>query len=108
MPRVFEDNSKWSKKVVIPNQSMTLSEILRRFVKREPLPVSQEGIYHEGEYDLEKLAKEDFVVKDEVLDEVKKTVARRKKVAEDMIAAAKAPKEPVIPKPVDPKDIPPQ
>lgn len=61
---------KGVKKHVVPNQSMTLHEIIRRFIKREALPVSHEGTYEDRyDYDLEKLANEDLTVKDEVLQE---------------------------------------
>lgn len=53
-------------------QSMSLQEILRRFVRKESLPISKEGVYEDRyDYDLEKLAKEDMTVQQEVLDEMK-------------------------------------
>lgn len=65
-----------SKKYVVPMQSMSLREILRRFVRKESLPVSHEGTYNdEYDHDLEKLAKEDMVVQEEVLNEVKAKAA---------------------------------
>jgi len=61
-----------SKKYVVPMQALSLKEILRRFVRRESLPVSHEGTYDDRhEYDLEKLAHEDLIVKEEVLNEMK-------------------------------------
>lgn len=60
------------KEHVVPMQSMTLREIIRRFVRKEALPISHEGTYNdEYEYDLEKLAKEDLTVREEVLATVK-------------------------------------
>lgn len=92
---------KGKKKVTIPAQSMKLSEIIRRFVKREPLPAEREGVYDDRhDYDLEKLAKADRTIQEEVLEEVKATVKRRRKVAEDMLKAAKE----SPPKQEDPKD----
>jgi len=95
---------KKSRVYVIPNQSMTLQEIIRRFVKREPLPQQKEGIYNEGEYDLEKVAKADMVEQDIILEEVKKDVEvkrkRAKKVQEDIERAMqKDPKEDLPAKP---------
>lgn len=59
---------KHCKKLVTPNQSMTLQEIIRRFIKKEALPVSHEGTYEDRyDIDLEKLQHEDLTVKDEVL-----------------------------------------
>jgi len=66
------------KPVVVPNQSMTLKEILRRFVRRESLPIERQGIYAEGFGDLEKIVHEDFTVQEERLNEVKKKVENAK------------------------------
>lgn len=95
-----------AKKHVIPNQCMTLQEIIRRFIKREPLPAEHEGSYHEGEYDLEKLAKEDMVVRGQVLEDVKADVEvkrkRAQKVKDDIERAMqKDPKEDLSAKPLD-------
>lgn len=76
-PNVAQDTKGW-KKFTIPNQSMTLQEILRRFVKREPLPLEHEGTFYDGEYDLEKLSKADRTEQDEVLSNVRDTVKRLK------------------------------
>jgi len=63
------------KKVVVPMQSMSLREILRRFVRKESLPVSHEGTYEDRyDYDLEKLAHEDLTVKEELLSEFRQRV----------------------------------
>ena len=41
-------------KLVVPDQSMSLKEILQRFVRKEPLPVSHRGSFgSEGEIDPE-------------------------------------------------------
>lgn len=82
----------------VPNQSMSLKEILRRFIKREALPVEKEGVYFESEYDLEKLRHEDITVKHEVLAEVKKDVERKKRKVEEFNRPPASPD----PKPVDP------
>lgn len=99
-PRAGQSFKK-SQKFVVPNQSMTLQEIIRRFVKREPLPQMKDGSYHEGEYDLEKLAKEDRVVRDEVLEEVKRDVEVKKVRAKKAVESSRQvdPKEVVSPKP---------
>lgn len=56
-------------------QSLSLKEIVRRFVRRESLPLSHEGTYNDlYDYDLEKLAKEDMTVQDEVLSELREKV----------------------------------
>lgn len=59
------------KRVTIPNQTMGLKEMFKRYVRREPLPLEKEGIYVESDYDLEKVAKMDRVDQDEILSEMK-------------------------------------
>lgn len=80
---------KGSKKFVVPSQSMTLKEILRRFVRKESLPISQEGVYDDRyDYDLEKLAKEDITVREEVAEEMREKT-KKLKVKIDEEASAK-------------------
>lgn len=78
----------------IPSQSMSLKEIIRRFVRRESLPVEKQGIYQEGLGDLEKIATEDIHDQMErvanIKNEIAKETARRKKKKEDEEAALKA------------------
>lgn len=71
------------KRVTLPNQCMSLQEMLRRFVRREPLPVEKKGIYHESDYDLEKLATADRTEQDEVLEVMKRDVEAKKKKVTD-------------------------
>jgi len=60
------------KRVVVPMQSMSLQEIIKRFVRNEALPVAKEGVYNDQyDYDLEKLAHEDLTVQHEVMAEMK-------------------------------------
>lgn len=69
--------------LVVPNQSMSLQEILTRFTRHEELPVYHEGAYDEdGDEDLEKLANADLVDKEEYaakLEEVKQKYDRQEK-----------------------------
>jgi len=83
---------KGSKVCVVPNQSMGLAEILRRFVKRESLPQSKEGVYEDRyDYDLEKLSKADLTEQHEVINKVKQDVKRfEKEINDDNAAKAKA------------------
>lgn len=68
-----------SKKHVVPSQSMSLREIITRFVKREALPVVKEGTFEDRfPYDLEKLSKEDRVIQDEVLSDISARMAELK------------------------------
>jgi len=110
VPRKGQDFTK-SKKYVVPNQSMTLKEILRRFVKKESLPALKEGVYIETDYDLEKLSKADLTEQHEVIEELKKKVKRKKKEVEDyqedqkrkQEERAKGTPDPNPPKPEPPK-----
>lgn len=61
------------KRQVVPNQAMSLGEILQRFVRHEPLPVGKEGVYHEGEDDLSKLDVMDPTEKKEYADRLRQT-----------------------------------
>lgn len=65
------------KEVTVPSQSLSLKEILRRFVRREPLPVMKDASYNEAfGVDIEKLAKLDITEQMEVVDKLKKSVKR--------------------------------
>lgn len=73
---------KGSKKLTVPDQSMSLKEILQRFVRGESLPIDKGGEYHESEDDLEKLARMDLVDKAEYIEqqrEVQKKYERQEK-----------------------------
>lgn len=61
------------KKLVVPNQAMSLQEILERFTRGEPLPIAQPINYHESEDDLEKVSHMDLVDKEEYIDKLKTT-----------------------------------
>lgn len=80
------------KRVTVPGQAMSLKEMFRRFVRREPLPVEKKGTYLESDYDLEKVSTMDRVEQEEVLAEMRskteaaegRVKAARKKVADDL------------------------
>jgi len=48
------------KVVVIPSQSMTLRDIIQRFVRGEKLPLQKDGFYDENSGDLEKFVRQDL------------------------------------------------
>jgi len=52
-----------TKNMVVPNQSMTLREIIKRFTRREALPIQKTGVYESRFGDLEKLSREDITVR---------------------------------------------
>lgn len=64
------------KKLTVPDQSLSLKDILARFIRHEALPIDKGGVYHESEDDLEKLARMDLTEKAEYIDRLKETQAR--------------------------------
>lgn len=62
-----------SKKLVQPNMALSLEEILRRFTRGEPLAIGQEGNYHDGPDDLEKVRNMDLVDREEYINKMKAT-----------------------------------
>lgn len=92
----------------VPNQSMTLREILKRFVRREPLAINREGTYEERMGDLEKLANEDITVQLERAEELRRKIkdgmSEYEKLQDEIKAAKEAKKvseggEPIAPAP---------
>lgn len=61
-------------KVMVPSQSLTLREILSRFVRREPLPATKEGIYEERFGDIEKMSHLDIAEQMEVVADLKEKI----------------------------------
>lgn len=62
-----------SKRLVVPDQSMSLEEILSRFTRGESVAIGHETSYHESEDDLEKLSRMDLVDKGEYIDKLRQT-----------------------------------
>lgn len=81
------------KRCTVPNQSLTLQEIVKRFIRRESLPISKEGVYEDRFGDLEKLAKADIIEQMAKVEELKsqiKAFQDREKARAAKEAAAKA------------------
>lgn len=66
------------KKLTVPNQALSLEEILSRFTRGEPLEIGREGAQYDddGSEDLEKLSHKDLVDKEEYVDKLKQTQKR--------------------------------
>lgn len=86
------------KRMTVPGQSLSLREIVRRFVRREALPVNaKDGVYEHRFGDLEKISKLDLVEQHEIIDSLKVKIAdfnarekaRVAKEAEEKVAAEK-------------------
>lgn len=80
---VIGQDFKNVKVVTVPNQSMSLREIIQRFTRKESLPIEKDGIYVEGLGDLEKMDKADIQEKREAYERVKSNVSKIKKQIED-------------------------
>lgn len=70
------------KKQVVPNQAMSVNEIMRRFTRNEPLAIAKQKFYHDGPYDLEKVANSDLVDREEFI-EVQNRIQKRFKAQEE-------------------------
>lgn len=104
-----EDYSN-SEVLVVPNQSMSLHEILLRFTRKERLPVSHEHIYGDeiaekgvpiGDLDLEKEARQDIFDMhqraESIRDRIKVAREKQRKKLEEIEAAKKEKEKEVIP-----------
>lgn len=80
---------------------MSLREIVKRFVRREPLPVSHEGQYEDRFGDLEKLKNADITEQFDRVEELKQQIAafekREKQRAEKRNAQTPSPIIPATP-----------
>lgn len=63
--RYKRKDQQWGKKQTVPNQSMSLQEIIKRFTRKEALPLEKEGVFEDRFGDLEKLSREDITVRHE-------------------------------------------
>lgn len=104
-----EDYSN-SEVLVVPNQSMSLHEILLRFTRKERLPVSHEHIYGDeiaekgvpiGDLDLEKESRQDIFDMhqraESIRDRIKLAREKQRKKLEEIEAAKKEKEKEVIP-----------
>lgn len=74
--KVQAQSFKGVKKHTVPNQSLGLREIIKRFVRRESLPVSKDGLYEERFGDIEKISRLDITEQMEVVQDLKEKIAR--------------------------------
>lgn len=81
------------KKLVVPNQALSLQEILERFTRKEALPIGRDANYHESDDDLEKVAHFDLVDKEEFSDKLMETQKTYKKQEAERLLAARRAKE---------------
>lgn len=86
---------KTVKRCTVPNQSLSLREIVQRFVRRESLPISQVGLYEERFGDLEKLSKADIVERLDKVEELKTQIAAFQLREKERLAKKAEPVPPV-------------
>lgn len=92
-PRVIVPGRSFKgvERVTVPNQALSLREIIKRFVRREALPNSStEGSYEDRFGDLEKMTKADPVVQQEFAKDLGKKLDVIDKREREKIAKAKA------------------
>lgn len=91
-----EDFTK-TKMVTLPNQNLTLREIIKRFTRHEQLPVAHQGVYIENMGDLEKLAKADLTVQTERAAQLKSYIKNAEKRMKQLKDADEAKNQPPSP-----------
>lgn len=93
---------KGIKKMVQPNQSLSIREILKRFTRGEPLPIGNKSPqFYEGDDDLEKVRHMDLVDREEFIGKMKNVQKdyqkqekdKAEKLAAEQAAAKKAKQE---------------
>lgn len=78
------------KVVTLPMQSMTLQEVIRRFTRKESLPIEKVGVYEDRFGDLEKRSKMDIHDQMELAAGIKESIRKSKKTENEKIAREKA------------------
>lgn len=84
-------------KLAVPKQSLTLREIIKRYVRKEPVPTTKDGLYVENMGDLEKLANADLTVRMERVGYLKRMLRKAEEAADEAekkLASAKAVESP--------------
>lgn len=93
---------KNEKVVTVPNQSMTLREIIRRFTRKEPLAIEKEGFFETRFGDIDALQRMDITEKIEAIDAIRKYANR----AKELLKEKDKPTPPSAPPADPPKDPP--
>lgn len=100
-PQPYAGRKPGGKREVVPDQSMSLEEILSRFTRGEAVNVGKDVNYHESNDDLEKVSRMDLVDKAEYSEKLRQTqfdfnkqqkakaAAERKRLAEEVKADLK-------------------
>lgn len=87
---------KHVKRNTVPNLALSLREILRRYVRREPMPTAHDGYYEERFGDIEKMKRMDIVDQLAKADELHEAISAFEKREKDNAAKAKADADKVV------------
>lgn len=98
--QVAAQDFKHVKAVTVPNQSLTLAQIIKRFMRKESLPLMHEAVYEDRFGDLEKLQHLDITEKHDRSAELGRWI---KKVEQRAQAQREKEKAAEQPKPDEPK-----
>lgn len=96
---------KNEKVVTVPNQSMTLKEIIRRFTRKEPLAIEKQGFYETRFGDIDALQRMDITERLEAIDAIRQYATRAKELLKEKDKPTPPPTPPV-PAADPPKDPP--
>lgn len=90
---------KHVKIVTVPNQSMTLKDIIKRFIRKESLPIEHQGVYAEGLGDVEKMAREDITERHERAARLKRKLQKVVQDQKEKEGKVESPSVPATPPP---------
>lgn len=82
------------KSLVVPNQALSIAEILERFTRGEPVNVGKQVTFHDSEDDIERISHQDIVERSEFVEKLKKVrsdfdLQEKRKAARERAAARK-------------------
>jgi len=88
--------------ITIPSQSLTLRDIIKRFIRKESLPIQREGFYSEDLGDIEKMERLDMTERHEMAADLKQKLNRlekrfEQKAAKEAAEKAAQPQQPPLP-----------
>lgn len=72
-PKESVGQTGFGPKTVVPNQALSLEEIIARFTRGETLSIGRDVSYHESDDDLEKVSHMDLVDREEFVEKLKTT-----------------------------------
>lgn len=95
--KIVRQSFAGSKVCTIPNQSMTLHDIIKRFLRKESLPIEHSGVYATGFGDVEKLGNMDIVERKEYGERLGAKLKKAWKDRQDKEGKVESPSVPATP-----------